>query len=380
MAATKSNGHGSTPARAIRLTYADTITLRPVRWLWSNRIAVGTLCLLGGRESVGKSVLTCTLAANLTRGTLPGIHLGQPRTVLVVATEDSWEHTIGPRFVAAGADLTRVARVDVITRAGADSVLSLPIDLLELKATIQATQAAMLVLDPLISRLNTTLDTHKDAEVRVALEPLVALANQTDIVPFGLVHVNKSLSSDPLTTLMGSRAFTAVARSVLFAMADPDDADKRLLGQPKNNLGRTNLPALSFRINDIVVGHTPEGDITTGQLEWLGDSAKSLSEAIAASAGTADEQSAVTEAAEWLQEYLEAAATGVDSKPAKAAAKFAGHSARTLFRARALLKIHSQPIGFPRKVFWSLPTARARGDSGTTGTTAWHNKADTETF
>ena len=39
--------------------------------------------------------------------------IGHPRAVLVCATEDSWEHTIVPRLIAADADLTFVYRVEV---------------------------------------------------------------------------------------------------------------------------------------------------------------------------------------------------------------------------------------------------------------------------
>ena len=49
---------------------------------------------------------------------------------------------------------------------------------------------------------------------------------------------------------MASKAFTAVARSVHTVMTDPDDdtGRRRLFGTPKNNLGRNDLPTLSFVI------------------------------------------------------------------------------------------------------------------------------------
>jgi hypothetical protein len=43
--------------------------------------------------------------------------------------------------------------------------------------------AVMLMPDPLISRLDPDLDSHKDAEVRLALEPMVAMADE--IWPLG---------------------------------------------------------------------------------------------------------------------------------------------------------------------------------------------------
>ena len=100
-----------------------------MRWLWDGRLALGTLNLLGGREGIGKSIVECTLAADITRGRLPGVYAGTPRAVIIAATEDSWEYTIVPRLMAAGADLALVFRVDVETPGGGDAALSLPRDL-----------------------------------------------------------------------------------------------------------------------------------------------------------------------------------------------------------------------------------------------------------
>jgi hypothetical protein len=58
--------------RLVKLTKASSITVRPVKWLWDKRVALGTLALLAGREGIGKSTLAYTLAAQITRGELPG--------------------------------------------------------------------------------------------------------------------------------------------------------------------------------------------------------------------------------------------------------------------------------------------------------------------
>jgi hypothetical protein len=139
---------------------------------------------------------------------------------------------------AADADLDRVYRVDVSTSDVVETELSLPRDLAGLAHEITTVDAALVILDPLISRMDANLDSHKDAEVRRALEPLAGLAERTTATVAGLIHVNKSTSSDPLTTRMASRAFAAIARAVLFVMANPEDETTRLLGQAKNNLGR----------------------------------------------------------------------------------------------------------------------------------------------
>src|SRR5665647_2372080 len=115
--------------RHVVLTSAASIKPRPVFWLWKNRLALGTLGLLAGREGVGKSTLGYWIAARITQGDLFGCFAGTPKAVLVCATEDSWEHTIVPRLMAAGANLARVYRVDVVTAMNITVGMSLPRDL-----------------------------------------------------------------------------------------------------------------------------------------------------------------------------------------------------------------------------------------------------------
>ena len=360
-----------THRRTVTLLAASTITPRPVRWAWTDRIALGTLVLVAGREGIGKTILVYTLAADITRGRLPGVYEGQPRSVIVAATEDSWSHTIVPRLMAAGADLDRVFRVDVTTGDGVDTTLSLPRDLNALERVTSDVGAAAIILDPLLSRLDSTLDTHKDAEVRRALEPLVKLADKSEACVLGVIHVNKGASADPLTLVMGSRAFAAVSRAVLFVMVDPDDETQRLLGQPKNNLGRTDLRTLAFQINGVCVAETDEGPVWTGQLEWLGQTDRSITEAVGAAARTDDDRSATSDAADWLEDYLSSLGGRQDVAILQQEGRRAGHSRNALYRARKRLHLVSQSEGFPRHACWTLPSpvVPPLGESGTTGTT-----------
>jgi hypothetical protein len=199
--------------RRVVLTAASKIKPRRVQWLWDARIALGTLALLAGREGLGKSILSYTIAAMITRGDLPGEFFGTPKSVLVAAAEDSWSQTIVPRLIAAGADLDRVFRVEVIHDT-IHSELITPRDLARVKAVAREVDAALMILDPLISRLDPKPDSHRDADVRRALEPLVAMADLINISVLGLIHHNKSGATDPLQVVMASKAFPAVARSV----------------------------------------------------------------------------------------------------------------------------------------------------------------------
>ena len=47
--------------------------MRAVRWLWEDKIPLGEITLLAGREGLGKSTIAYTLAAWITQGTMKGV-------------------------------------------------------------------------------------------------------------------------------------------------------------------------------------------------------------------------------------------------------------------------------------------------------------------
>jgi hypothetical protein len=230
----------------------------------------------------------------------------------------------------------------------------------------------MLLLDPLMSRLGEQ-DTHKDSEVRKALEPLVAVADRTRMAVLGIMHHNKSGSTDPLRLVMGSKAFTAVARSVHTVVIDPDDdtEQRKLFGTPKNNLGRTDLPTLTFTIVSTAV-HTDEGTAWTGRLVWGADLDESIGSVMGRS-GDESDKTATGEAAEWLLDFL--AMTGpVASARVKSEGAKVGHSQDALKRARQRIKAVVTSEGFPRITYWDAPVGaqsaqQRRGEQPTALTT-----------
>jgi hypothetical protein len=270
--------------RTTKLTGADSITMKRGRWLWKGRIAVGTLALVAGQAGLGKSTFVYWLVAQLTRGTLFGEYEGVPKSVIICATEDSWEYTIVPRLVAAGADRSRVFRVDVsVGDDNEDDGLNLIKDKEALTLLAREHDIGLLVLDPLTSRLGDQ-DTHKDSDVRKALEPMCKVAEAANFALIGIMHHNKSQgggSGDPLRSVMGSTAFGAVARSVHTVIPEPPDENgdpspRRILGTVKNNLGSISGAGLNTWAFKIVTEEfdTEDDDpqkLSIGKLEWDGN-------------------------------------------------------------------------------------------------------------
>lgn len=344
----------------IVLTPASAIPIRAVKWLWQERMPLGELVLLAGREGAGKSTLDVWITAMVTTGKMPGDLRGQPRNVLVAATEDDWGTTIRPRLQVAGADLDRVFRIDV-TVDDREGTLSLPDDLDQLEAAIEQSEAALLVLSPLMSRLGAQLDSHKDQEVRQSLEPLVAIMQRHRCTVLGLIHLNKGGGHDPLRAIMASTAFVAVARAVMFVQRDPEDHDVRVLGQPKNNMGRTD-PDLGgmpqYVIEAKAAGTDANGDLVTAtRLRWLAESRPGTIDQMLAAAGTAapSASSATNDAADWLRAYLEDAGGQAERQDVASAAASQGFNDSTLRRARERLQIDIRSTGYPRRTVWELP-------------------------
>lgn len=332
---------------------------------------LGSLVLLAGREGLGKSTVALWVAAQITRGLLPGEHYDTPRDVLVIAAEDSWSRTLVPRLMAAGADLERIHRVDVMTELETLTSLVVPLDTLALRDAIMSTSAALVIVDPLVSVISGSIDTHRDADTRQALQPLATIADSTAATIVGLVHHSKAATDDALNLVLGSRAFVATARAVLSVVADPEaDDGTRMLALSKSNLGRLDLPALSFRVESALVP-TAEGAATTGRVVWTGEHDVDVADLLRAGRGDPDERADRDEAADWLRGYLTDMGGEASAADVRKACSAAELTWRTVQRARSRAGVGAVRSGFGQGSVWSFATHSRRSrqdtDPGTNG-------------
>ncbi|GAA1837082.1 AAA family ATPase [Actinomadura chokoriensis] len=349
------------PGGRIRLTPASQIEPRPVIWAWEDgghgRIPAGSLVSAAGREGTGKSSFGIWLASEITRGTLPGSLYGQPRQVVYVAVEDSWSYTLVPRLIAAGADLDRVYRAEAVVDADETTTLSLPHDLAELEAVIIRHGVGLVVLDPLMSTIGGTIDTHREREVRKALDPLSRLADRTGAVVLGIAHFNKGAGTDASSLITGSGAFKNVPRAILGFACDPEDGT-RVMTQTKNSLGLGDLPSLAYRIISAKV-ETAEGAAEVGRFAFDGESERSVAQ-ILGDRTDPDERSERDEAAAWLADYVTAQGEAAANDVMKAGMA-AGFSKDTLKRAKGKAGVESRKASFGSGWVWAM--VRAEGST-----------------
>src|SRR5262249_6140562 len=111
------NGRPQEQDGGLATTCLDTIMPRPITWLVPGHIPLGKEILLAGDGGHGKSSLTLGLAADVTRGRPAlGLHYDNAvqGSVLLISCEDDYADTVVPRLLSAGADLSKIFRVDGI--------------------------------------------------------------------------------------------------------------------------------------------------------------------------------------------------------------------------------------------------------------------------
>lgn len=359
----------------VRLVRGDAVALEPVRWLWRGYLPAGMLTILGGSPGCGKTTIALSLAAAVTRGAPwpDGTRCTRPGDVMVWSGEDPPSVTAA-RLKAAGADMARAHFIDGMSDGQAFDPGR---DMLLLEATVEGLEAPrLLILDPIVSAVAG--DSHKGAEVRRSLQPVVDLAQRLGCAVLGITHFSKGTSGrDPVERVTGSIAFAALARLVLVAAkvkAEPGDEGepRRVLMRAKSNIGPDD-GGFAYALERIEVAPEVEGQ----RVRWLepleGTARELLAEAEAEPAEDADDGPG--DVAAWLRELLSTGA--VPARDVKRQADEAGYSWRTTQRAMKRAGVQSRRGGFGKPAEWFLVGSRATvapaapgaepGASGVTG-------------
>jgi hypothetical protein len=209
-----------------------------LEWLWRHRIPRGKVTILCGDPGVGKSFASLAIAAAVTHGRpLPDGESTEPSNVILWNAEDGLGDTIRPRAEKCGVDLERCFVVN--GKFGLS-------DIDKLRSAVQDKSAALVIIDP-IAALLAGVDSHKDNDIRAALQPLVDMAAHTGAAVLAIMHLRKAEAERALYRVGGSIGFTGLARSVLLCAADPEDG-RRAIAPLKSNLAAAPSP-VEFRID-----------------------------------------------------------------------------------------------------------------------------------
>jgi RecA-family ATPase len=321
---------------------------RAVNWLWKHRIPSGRITVLVGMPGVGKSFLTCDIAAHISMGGIwPDGSECQQGSVILISAEDDPHDTIRPRLDALQAEVRHIHIMSTTSRSEVTGQeMELPfslsdLDLLE-AALEKLDDCRLIVVDPIGSFLGRRLDAHRENEVRAVLGPLASLAKKHDVAILLVAHRRKNSARLADDLVLGSRAFTAVARCVWHLMEDPKDPESRLLLSGKNNIA-SKQKGLAFRITG-----------EPGTVEWtMKPVGITANEVLAQENDNSSQSSAVDEAKEWLESFL--AKGPMLGGKVKVEARTAGISSRTLDRAKKKLGVKCGPEVQQGPWVWRLP-------------------------
>jgi RecA-family ATPase len=333
--------------KKIEIKAADQMEMEPIDWLWLDHIAKGKFHLIAGGASTGKTTIACHIAACISAGKpFPFGNRPEPGKVLIWSCEDSATDTLLPRLHAAGANLRNIKFIgDVRTETGRRS-FDPAMDVEDLLKRIKHVRGvSMIIIDPIVMAISG--DSHKNAEVRRGLDPLVRLAEKRGIALIGLTHFSKGTEGrDPTERVTGSLAFSALARVVLatamIPAADGQEATRLLVRVKANN--SVTGGGFHYSIEEKTVGSK---NIRTTCIKWTQQVEGTPSQLMRSPSET---ESPRNEARSFLYDLLAQGPTRVTDLYHQARA--AGFSQAQMQRAAKPSLVLKRKIGFGTDAYW----------------------------
>ena len=341
------------------LTRGSDVQPVAVDWLWPGHLAAGKFHLIGGAPGTGKTTIAAALAATVTSGgRWPDGSCAERGSVVFWSGEDDNRDTLNPRLRAAGADMERVFTVDGMQEAGERYPFDPARDMDALHAALATVpDVRLIVIDPVVSAVSG--DSHKNAEVRRGLQPLVDLAGQFRCALLGVTHFSKGTSGrDPVERITGSLAFGALARLVMVTVkqeADGDRPERRVMLRAKSNIG----PDGGGFVYELQQGELPgHQGIMASSVLW-GEPIQGTARELLAEAEQRDDDHG-SDAGSFLRDLLVYGPR--TAKEIKGEAANAGYSMDAMHRAKRKIGAEAGKSSMTGGWIWRMPIAEDRAE------------------
>lgn len=339
------------PFATVQITCAADIQPEAIRWLWEGWLARGKLHIFAGQAGTGKTTIAIALAASVSiGGRFPDGTLAPVGDVLIWSGEDSAKDTLVPRLLAAGANMRRVHFIGDV-REG-DEVRSFD-PATDIRAMLDAAtrigDVSLLIVDPVVNAVAG--DSHKNGEVRRALQPLVEFGERLGCAVLGISHFSKGTGGkEPLERVSGSLAFGALARIVLAtAKVNDNGKTKHIFCRAKSNIG-VDHGGFEYDLQQKEIeGHK---GLFSSYSVW-GQAVEGSARELLAEDNCDAPDSEVSALEQFLSDAL--AHEPMRQKEIEREVKAAGFSVATLRRAKKSMGIVSKKDGMQGVWFWSLP-------------------------
>lgn len=232
-----------------KMVKASEVEPAEIEWLWHPYIPRKTTTLLYGPGGMGKSWISCSIAADLSAGrALPGQEALPHQKIVIISAEDDPREVLAPRLMALGAN-----RDNIIFVPEAFSLDTRGLQGLE--EVLKASDAAILFLDPLVAYLGGKMDINKANEARAIMGPLADIARRTNSAIVVVHHTRKGKEGSAADRAMGSADFTNSVRSGL--LVDQTEAGSHFMRHAKANWSMK-APALSYSVTDNIFHWGPQ--------------------------------------------------------------------------------------------------------------------------
>ena len=324
----------------------------PINWLFDGWLAQGKFHILAGAPGVGKTTLAMAFAAIVSSGgSWPDGKRCKTGNVVIWSGEDDATDTLLPRLLVMGGNPDHIHFVKGTKQNIEQRAFDPARDMALLQAECERIgNVALVIIDP----CSTTIpgDSHKNSETRKGLQPLVDLAAAMQCAVLGITHFSKGgAGNDPTQRVIGSVAFSAVARVVLVAAKtkDANGHDCRILCRSKSNIG-ADEGGYSYTLEQVETEQFP--GVYGSRIVW-GEAMTGTAREFLCEQGHDDATSALDEAKTFLHDLL---ADGLmPAKEIYIQAKEAGISKSTLDKAKRDLAIKVKKGGMNEGWYWCLP-------------------------
>ncbi|MGA9164866.1 MAG: AAA family ATPase [Thiobacillus sp.] len=355
---------GVLPYAASEVVMLHGCDLKPeaINWIWPGWLAAGKLHILGGAPSTGKTTIGMSFAATVTKGgNWPDGTYSPQGNVVIWSGEDDPADTLVPRLILSGADLNHVYFVGDVTDSTGKRAFDPARDMKPLADKLaEIGNVRLLIVDPIVSAIAG--DSHKNAEVRRGLQPLVDLAGLMRCALVGVTHFSKGTGGrEPVERITGSLAFGALARVVLVAARHQEEDEggntKRVLLRAKSNIGPDD-GGFEYELQQGELdGHH---GIVTSAVRWGSPVEGAARELLATADATGDDGEGgepVSSVVQWLDDLLTDEGGKLDRRDVMKAAMAMGFKERTVHRAREKLGVIVNRSGFgkDKRSVWCKP-------------------------
>jgi len=344
----------------LKIVRASTVKIKPIKWIWPGILAQGKLVFLAGDPGLGKSQVSLFICAIISSGGQWPVsdEICTKGNVLILSAEDGAEDLIVPRLKAVNADLEKIHIIQSVELSdGNEKIFDLTSDVEQLKnEAVQIGNVKIIIIDPISAYLGK-IDSHRNTEVRDALNPIIKFADEIGACLLCVTHLNKGGSGNALSRVTGSIAFAAAARACFVVTRDPNDPDRRLMLPLKNNLAKDTYGfAYRIELKDL-------SGIEITCVAWEPDKIDLSAEEVLSTQGGNSENRAFAESflKEELKDGFEIPCKGLYER-----AEEHGISRKVLWKMKDKIGAKALKSGFNEGWVWYLPIDADNEDSQNT--------------